>query len=49
MKPKTWQILPYFQTFSNSTTGLALYASIALFLVLYVVPKQTTYIFKLLK
>ena len=49
MKPKTWQILSHFQNFSNSITGLALHASIALFLVLYFVPKQTTYVFKLLK
>ena len=33
MKPKAWQILPQFQNFSYSITGLALYASVALFLV----------------
>ena len=49
MKPKTWQILSHFQNVNNNITGLALYASIALFLVLYFVPKQTTYILKLLK
>ena len=49
MKPKTWQILSHFQNFTDSIRGLALYASIALFLVLSFVPKQTTYIFKLLK
>ena len=45
MKPKTWQILSLFKNFSNSVTGSALYASIALFLVLYFVPKKTIYIF----
>ena len=49
MKSKTWQILPHFQNFSDSITGLTLHASIALFLVLYFVPKQKTYILKLLK
>ena len=49
MKPETWQILPHFQNFSNSITGLALHASIAMFLVSYFVPKKTTYIFKLLE
>ena len=49
MKPKTWQIVSLLQNFSNSVTGSALYASIALFLVFYFVPKQTTYIFRLLK
>ena len=48
MKPKTWEILSHFQNFINSITGLALYSSIALVLVLYFVPKQTAYIFKLL-
>ena len=47
MKPKTWQILSLLQNFSNSVTGSALYANIALFLVLYFVPKQTTYVFGL--
>ena len=42
MKPKTRYILSHFQNFSNSVTGLALYASIAFVLVLYFVPKQTT-------
>ena len=49
MIPRTWQILSLFQNFSNSVTGSALYASTALFLVLYFVPKQATYIFGLLK
>ena len=48
MKPETWQMLSLFLNYNNSVTGSALYASIALFLVLYFVPKQTTYIFGLL-
>ena len=48
MKPKTWQILSLFQNFSNSVTGSAVYASIALLLVFYFVPKQTS-LFELLK
>ena len=42
MKPKTWQILSLLQDFCNSVTGSASYASLALFLVLYFVKKQTT-------
>ena len=49
MIPRAWQILPLFQNFSKIVTGSALYVSIALFLALYFVPKQTAYIFGLLK
>ena len=49
MKAKTWEILSLFYQVLVSVTGLALCASIALFLLLYLVPKQTTWIFGLLK
>ena len=49
MKPKTCQILSFLQNYSNSVIGSVLYASIGSSLAFCFVPKQTTYIFRLLK